>query len=122
MTLMQRIDQWLEKHLGEHLSFGPVTVFGFNAMHCAIQIWTRRWGYICFHPSLRFLGPLAPWMLGKDWPWCFYLSPNATPWAATLSIGPGIDNETKLRARERARLWGHGYSTELHDPQEEEAP
>lgn len=76
-----RIRTWIERRFSGHVSLGPVCIYGFNAMHVAINIRTRRWGYICFHPPI--------YCFGVFWPWYFYLSPNATPWAATYKVGPG---------------------------------
>lgn len=116
---MGKLNDWLQRRLGGHVSLGPVTVYGFNAMHVAINIWTKRWGVICFHPDLRFLGKYAPWMLGKEWPWYFYLSPNHTPWSATFAIGPGVEREEKIDAVRRWAMWGHNYDWDQHNPQTE---
>lgn len=67
-----------ERNLGGHLSLGPVTVYGENAMHWAVNIRTR-WGYLCFSLPFR--------CFGKRWPLYFYVSPNATPWAARWGVG-----------------------------------
>ena len=73
---------FFEKHFGGYFIIGPITVYGWNAMHVAVNIKTR-WGYVCFHPTWR--------VFGHWWPWYFYISPNATPWAATFGIGPGYE-------------------------------
>ena len=90
---------WFEKHLGGHISFRVlwwrITIYGFNAMHVAINIHTHRWGYVCFHPPMR------------HWPWYFYVSPNATPWAASFGIGPGTEKQS--RARMGRRNWADVY-------------
>lgn len=87
-----------------------VTVYPLrSAMHGAVTIWTRRWGYVCFRPPTR--------SRGHWWPAYFYLSPNATPWAATLLWGREYSKYAKAYARVRRILWGHGYSTDEHDPQ-----
>jgi hypothetical protein len=78
-------------------------------MHGAVNIQTKRWGYVCFKPPTR--------VWGRWWPAYFYLSPNATPWAATLLIGREYSRAEKRMARVRRALWGHGYSTERHNPQ-----
>lgn len=78
------MNNWLEKHLGGHIHFWRVTIYGYNAMHVAINIYTKRWGYLCFHPTWK--------VFGHWWPWYFYVSPNATAWAATFKLGPGVDN------------------------------
>lgn len=69
---------WWESLMAGHLSIGPVTIHGENAMHWAVNIRTKRWGYICFRIPLR--------CFGRWWPLYFYISPNGTPWASTLSI------------------------------------
>jgi hypothetical protein len=104
--LLDKCDRWLEKHLGEHFTVGQLTVYGWNAMHVAVNYRTKRWGYICFHPPLYWCG--------RWWPWYFYLSPNATPWAATFAVGPGVDPENRRKAAARRRLFGHGFDTEEH--------
>ncbi len=65
-----------ETHLSGHLTIGNVTIFGENAMHWAVQISTKRFGYICFR--------LPFFCFGSWWPLYFYCSPNGTPWAATF--------------------------------------
>jgi len=93
---IRKYERWLEKHLGEHISVGPLTIYGFNAMHVAIDLWIKPWRcYICFHPTVYHM---------RWWPWYFYISPNATPWAATFAIGPGVWERDKKRARRRRRL------------------
>ena len=84
--------KWLHRHLGGHIVIGPLTIYGFNAMHVALNLKTR-WGYLCFHPTIRFYY--------ANWPWYLYLSPNATPWAATWGVGPGIDREDKAAIKKR---------------------
>lgn len=59
---------------GGHLTIGPVTIYGENAMHWAVVIDTR-WGYLSFRLPLRCFG--AWWSM-----YCF-LSPDATPKRAT---------------------------------------
>ncbi len=69
---------WQENFLGGHLSIGPIVIYGENAMHWAINIKTRRLGYICFRLPFRCFGV---W-----WPLYFYCSPDATPQSATFII------------------------------------
>lgn len=96
---------WLQRKLSGSLSFRifgrRVTIYGFNAMHGAIDISTRRWGWVCFQPPF--------WMHGKWWPWKFYVSPNGTPGCSTFAIGPGIDRRDKEGAPYRRQLLGHNY-------------
>lgn len=95
---------------GHRITFYPLR----SAMHGAVNIRTKRWGYICFKPPT--------YVFGQWWSWYFYLSPNATPWAATLILGndDARAGEKKLAAVRRV-LWGHGYSTDEHDPQDADA-
>ncbi len=70
------------RHFGGHISIGPLVIYGFNAMHVAINLHSKRWGWICFHPTCR--------VFGKWWRWYFYISPDATPYETTFEIGPGL--------------------------------
>lgn len=63
-----------ENFLDGHVSLGPLTIYGENAMHWAVNARTRR-GYLCFRLPLR--------CFGKWWPLYCYLSPDATPQSAT---------------------------------------
>ena len=99
------IARWLERHLGGHISFNifsiHICLYGFNAMHVALNIYVPRLGWVCFHPGIHFYK--------RHWPWKFYISPNGTPWASTIAIGPGIGKTDKRRAKRRRRLWGIYY-------------
>jgi hypothetical protein len=92
--------RFTDKYFGGHVSFSlfgrDVTIHGWNAMHVAINIWTKRWGYVCFHPTIRCFGV---W-----WRWYFYCSPNGTPNSATYAIGPGV------RRREDGRGYVDNYN------------
>jgi hypothetical protein len=66
---------WDENFLGGHMNIGPITIYGANAMHYAINIKSKR-GYICFRLPLR--------CFGRWWPLYFYVSPDATPSSATF--------------------------------------
>ena len=96
-----RFGRWLERTFSGHVSFRvpllgwKVTQYGFNAMHCALNIKTRRWGYICVHPPVRCFGV---W-----WAWKVYLSQCATPWAAYRGWGPGLDAEDRKQIETRRR-------------------
>lgn len=94
----------LRKLIRGHLSIGPVTIYGRNAMHWAVDIRTRR-GTLCLRPTT--------WTFGVRWPWYLYLSPNATPWAATFAIGPGVAVAEKLLSPVRRALFGFRYDTDL---------
>lgn len=71
----------LSKYLGGHISIGPVTIFGLNAMHWGVSIHTKRFGFICFRLPLPCYNQFPALY--------FYVSPNGTPWAATFIIGGG---------------------------------
>jgi len=78
---------FFERHFGGSVSFTAfgkrVTIYGWNAMHIAIDIrWTRH-KFICFHPTFK--------MFGVWWPWYLYTSPDATPCNAYWGIGPGFN-------------------------------
>ena len=73
---------FMEQYFGGHISIGNITIYGWNAMHFAIDIKTKKYGYICFHPTIK--------MFGKWWHWYLYISPNATPQTATWGIGRGF--------------------------------
>lgn len=96
---------WVERYLGGHFCVGPFTVYGANAMHWAVNIYTRRWGYVCFRLPLR--------CFGRWWPLYFYVSPNATPWAATFMIGGDCRSDRKLSAARRREL-GHNFDVDAH--------
>jgi hypothetical protein len=70
---------WWERTFSEHWSCGRLTIYGFNAMHVAVNLYTKRWGWICFHPPFR--------VFGIWWPWYFYVSRDATPSSAKIKFG-----------------------------------
>lgn len=78
---------FFERHFGGHVSFSlfgkRVTIYGWNAMHIAIDIQWRRQKFICFHPPA--------YMFGTWWPWYLYVSADATPTNAFWGIGPGFN-------------------------------
>lgn len=94
-----------ENHLRGHKNIGPVTLYGENAMHWAINIRTKRFGYICFRLPFR--------CFGSWWPLYFYVSPNATPWASTFYRGP--DKYQKKGAAIRRKKFGINYDANLLD-------
>lgn len=99
---------WWENFMGGHLSIGPITIFGANAMNWAVNIDTRKWGRICFT-----LPTLSRWRTGSDgksrYYWYFYLSPNCTPWASTFYRGS--DKQEVIRAQIRRMNFGHGFNS-----------
>ena len=84
-----------------HIVMGPVCIYGRNAMHWAVNIKTKRWGYVCFRLPL--------WAFGVWWPLYFYASPNATPWASTFYIG---DRRESVLALVRRKTFGHNFDVE----------
>ena len=44
--------------------------------------------------------------------WKFFLSPNATPWAATFAIGAAITKQERELAETRRILFGHNFDTD----------
>ena len=100
---------WFEGFMGGNLSFFGVTIYGANAMRWAVNIRTKRWGYICFTLPVP-----ARFITRRDgtrwWQWYFYLSPNGTPWASTFYRGS--DENEAIRAQIRKMNFGHGFSTE----------
>lgn len=99
---------WWENFMGGHVSILNITIFGANAMNWAVNIRTRKWGYICFS-----LPAIARFKTSRDgyryFEWYFYLSPNATPWACTFYRG--IDKQEQIRARIRKFNFGHGFNS-----------
>ena len=100
-----------ENYFGGHISIGPLTLYGRNAMNWAGHISTRRWGYICF--TLPAIARFRRDRNGKlFYDWYIYLSPNATPWACTFYRGRSTNE--KIRAQIRKLIFGHGFNTDKH--------
>lgn len=87
-------DRWQDRILRGHIRIGRATIYGANAMHWAVNV---RWRgtYWCFHPTTR--------TFGGHWRWYFYISRNATPWAATFLLGPGVDRTDREALADRKR-------------------
>lgn len=83
-------ERWQDRLFTGHLTVGPITLYGANAMHWALNIKTR-WGYLCLHPSTR--------TFGASWPWYLYLSPDGTPSSRTWGAGPGMREYPKRKER-----------------------
>lgn len=97
-----------ENFFGGHITFWRITIYGANAMNWAVNISTR-WGWLCFTlPVPARLRTNARGERIRDW--YIYLSPNATPWAATFYMGP--NRSERIRARIRKLNFGHGFSTD----------
>jgi hypothetical protein len=97
-------DDFFMKFFGGHLSIGKkITFFGENAMSWAVEIQTKKWGYVVFKPPIRTYGEYHGWWL--------YFSPNATPWACTYYIGHTASNE-KIKSKIRKSYFGHNFNSE----------
>lgn len=96
---------WFENFMGGHINIGKITIYGANAMNWAVNISTKRWGFICF--TLPVLARWQPERYGgkKRYKWYFYISPNATPWAATFYMG-NSDPSDKAKAPKRREALG----------------
>lgn len=75
--------RWQDRWFTGHVNFGPLTIYGANAMHWALNLKTW-WGYLCAHPTTR--------TFGARWGWYLYLSPDATPAARRWGWGPGLND------------------------------
>ena len=92
---------WFENFMGGHIHFWNITIFGANAMCWAVEIRTKRFGYVCFSlPSIRRKKEKR----GSY----FYLSPTGTPWASTYYRGS--DKKEKIRAEIRLLNFGHNFN------------
>ena len=90
---------WIDKHLHGHWELGPITLYGQNAMHWAINIKLPRC-YLCFRLPVR--------CFRRWWPLYLYISNNATPSNATLLLGQ-YSIEDKVAAKFRRKLLGVFY-------------
>lgn len=98
-----------ENFFGGHLNIGKnITIYGENAMHWAVQIYIKKWGYIVFTLPFR--------TYGKFWGCHLYCSPNGTPWACTYYKSLWKEDRWKeeLRAKIRKRNFGHNFNTDIH--------
>lgn len=81
-----------------HISIGNLTIYSRDtAMHGAINLYTKKYGYICLR---------LPY---KKIPFYLYFSPNGTPWAATFYIGRKSDREEWVKSRIRYSCFGHNF-------------
>lgn len=72
-------------------------------MHGAINLFIPRLGWLCWHPTVK--------IADCTWPWYFYVSPNGTPWASTVALGPGVSHH-HTTARNRRRRLGLYYNVD----------
>lgn len=91
-----------KEFLSGHISIGNIKIYGRNAMHWGCNIYTKKYGYICFR---------LPFTDHKHWyPLYLYFSPNATPWAATFMLGKKAFPDDWVKARIRYNCFGHNFS------------
>ncbi len=96
---------------GGHISLGPFTIFGANAMNWCLCIYGTPWGNL--HIDLPVLARWRENRAGQRiYTWCVYASPNGTPWACTWYRGS--DKCEVIRARIRKLNFGHNFSTKKH--------
>ena len=74
------------KYMQGHVSLGRLCIYGFNAMHVALDLRTP-WGFLCIHPPFIRC-------FGKTWPWYIYLTKDGTPHDG-WGIGPGYHGKRK---------------------------
>ena len=97
---------WQENFLGGHVTIGRVTIYGCNAMHYAVNIQSKKYGWICFRLPLTCFGMFPPIY--------WYCSPNGTPSNSTYytSIFENKYNRDKKKAQALLRKihFGHNYN------------
>lgn len=72
--------RWQDRLFRGHISFGPVVIYGANAMHWAVNI--SMFGYWwCFHPRTH--------TFGGNWPAYFYVSKDGTPSKSVFILPQG---------------------------------
>lgn len=86
ITQKERKMGFFERNFGGSVRIGPAIFYGFNAMHCAVNI-KSRWGWICLKPPTH--------VFGRWWGWYFYISHDGTPCQDAggnlrFGIGPGM--------------------------------
>ena len=92
----------IERILDGHVSIGRLTAYGANAMQWGCTFKTKRWGYLYWRLPLP--------CFGRWWPLYFYVSPNATPWAATFMMGKSHDVGDWKKAPLRRKAFGHNFN------------
>jgi len=90
---------WWENFCGGFINIGRITVFGENAMHWTVRIYSKKYGTINFRLPFR--------CFGRWYPLYFYTSPNGTPWASTFYLGKDKD---KWKAKIRRKRFGHNFN------------
>ncbi|HZK70125.1 MAG TPA: hypothetical protein VFD03_01215 [Clostridia bacterium] len=90
-----------DRFLSGHIKLGRLTLYGRNAMNWGCNIYTKKYGYICFRLPLTCFGKWHPLYL--------YFSPNGTPWASTFMIGKKHDTGDYALSRVRKYILGHNF-------------
>ncbi len=90
-----RGDRLRDRIFTGHLRIGPVTIYGANAMHYAVNVRTGD-GYICARPTTKQAG-LRRWYL--------YVSPDATPGRAWWGTGPGFEGRADREEQLERAFW-----------------
>ena len=104
--MFNRLRERFRKAISGHISIGPLTIYGNNAMHFTAELWVGGFAF-CFRPPQRR-------------GWYFLVSPNHTPWAAIYAAGPGVERDDKLKAQVRrnaivARLYSDWWQAPGED-------
>lgn len=71
MSLIRKIKEYRsgnERLMAGHISIGNLTVYGRNVMHWGVNLYTKKYGYVCFRLPLP--------CYGRWWPLYFYCSPK----------------------------------------------
>jgi hypothetical protein len=102
---MTKISKYFKyKFLSGHINIFNITIYGRNAMHWGVNIYTKKYGYICFRLPLP--------CFGKWWPLYLYFSPDATPCKSTFFIGKNEELTDWSTSRIRYQYLGHNYNIE----------
>lgn len=112
MSDLKKILHKIADKLEGHISIGNLTIFGDNAMHFGCHYHTKKYGYICWR--LPFLCGISDKLRYEDtklyWrPLYFYISRNATPWAAVFMLGKKHSPSDWAAARMRKKYFGWNY-------------
>lgn len=116
---MKKLLKKFAKAIEGHFSIGNLTVFGDNAMHFGCHFWTKKFGYICWRLPLP-TGIADKILYGDKLHWeplYFYISRNATPWAAVFMLGKKHSPSDWAVARLRKKYFGWNYKGDSDEHQ-----